>query len=227
MPDSADLYIQHLASRDDFKNDYYICKAKGLVAMNQFEEACKWWNLAYNYNEDEWKFITNQRLGAINAEYDLLNAELQNEKRRVRMMGVYNVILVVLVALLSVAFVFLKRYKHDINERDMDIVKHKERFKTLFDKYKSDYNLDRATVMTEAMQNLEKLHEAYPSLTRTEVAIMWLLFMKCTTDTICELLNITHNYYYQRKTVIYRTLNIKSKEGSESAIEKIIREYLL
>lgn len=227
MPDSADLYIQHLASMDDFKNDYYICKAKGLVAMNQFEEACKWWNLAYNYNEDEWKFITNQRLGAINAEYDLLNAELQNEKRRVRMMGVYNVILVVLVALLSVAFVFLKRYKRDINERDMDIVKHKERFKTLFDKYKSDYNLDRATVMTEAMQNLEKLHEAYPSLTRTEVAIMWLLFMKCTTDTICELLNITHNYYYQRKTVIYRTLNIKSKEGSESAIEKIVREYLL
>ena len=225
--DSAQIYVEQLGKYRGTNVVYYYNKSHLFALNGEYKEAYEWMKKAYNYNNEEWKFITNQRLGAINAEYDLLNAELQNEKRRVRMMGVYNVILVVLVALLSVAFVFLKRYKHDINERDMDIVKHKERFKTLFDKYKSDYNLNRATVMTEAMQNLEKLHEAYPSLTRTEVAIIWLLFMKCTTDTICELLNITHNYYYQRKTVIYRTLNIKSKEGSESAIEKIVREYLL
>ena len=79
--------------------------------------------------------------------------------------------------------------------------------------------------MTEAMQNLEKLHEAYPSLTRTEVAIIWLLFMNCSTDSICETLNITHNYYYQRKSAIYRTFNIKGK-GIEKALERIVREYI-
>lgn len=225
--DSARIYIDKIKSRKELKESFYAYNSQLAAIKGDYKKAYEWRELAHNQASDDSKFMLNQRLGAINAEYDLLNAELQNEKRRVRMMGVYNVILVVLVALLCLAFVFLKRYKHDINEKDMDIVKHKERFKTLFDKYKSDYNLNRATVMTEAMQNLEKLHEAYPSLTRTEVAIIWLLFMKCTTDTICELLNITHNYYYQRKTVIYRTLNIKSKEGSESAIEKIVREYLL
>ena len=142
------------------------------------------------------------------------------------MMRVYNVILVVLLALLSVAFVFLKRYKRDIIEKDIDIVKHKERFNALFEKHKSDYNLDRGTVMTEAMQNLERLHEAYSSLTRTDVSITWLLFMNCSTDKICELLNITHNYYYQRKSAIYRTLKIKGKDSGGKAIEKVVRQYL-
>ena len=225
--DNAEIYIDKIKSTKELKEAFYTHNSVLSAIKGNYKEAYEWREMAHNQLSEDYTFMMNQRLGAINAEYDLLNVELQNEKRRLRMMGVYNVILVVLVALLIVALVFLKRYKRDINEKDMDIVKHKERFKTLFDKYKSDYNLDRATVMTEAMQNLEKLHEAYPSLTRTEVAIIWLLFMKCTTDTICELLNITHNYYYQRKTVIYRTLNIKSKEGSESAIEKIVREYLL
>lgn len=142
------------------------------------------------------------------------------------MMRTYNVILVVLLALLSVAFVFLKRYKRDITEKDIDIVKHKERFNALFEKHKSDYNLDRGTVMTEAMQNLERLHEAYPSLTRTDVSITWLLFMNCSTDKICELLNITHNYYYQRKSAIYRTFKINGKDSGGKAIEKVVRQYL-
>ena len=225
MPDSADLYIQHLSSRDDFKNDYYICKAKVLAIRNKYKEACKWWDLAYSYNDEEWKFITNQRLGAINAEYDLLNAELQNEKRRVKIMIVYNVVLLVLLVLLSVTFVILKRYKHDNNVKEIDIAKRKERFNVLFEKYKSDYKMDKGEVMTESMQNLEKLHEAYPSLTRTEVAIVWLLFMRYSTDSICDVLNITHNYYYQRKTVIYRTFNIKGKD-SENVIDKIVREHI-
>ena len=226
MSDSANLYIEHLSTRNDFKNDYYICKAQVLTLQGKYKEACKWWDLAYNYNNEEWKFITNQRLGAINAEYDLLNVELQNEKRRVRTMRTYNMILVVLLILLSVVFVFLKRYKRDITEKDIDIVKHKERFNALFEKHKSDYNLDRGTVMTDAMWNLEKLHEAYPSLTRTEVTIIWLLFMKCSSDSICEVLNITHNYYYQRKSAIYRTLGIKGKDEGQEAIEKIVKEYI-
>lgn len=224
--DSAQIYVNKLKGFEGTKTDFYYRNSQLLTLKGEYKEACEWWNLAYNYNNDEWKFIINQRLGAINAEYDLLNVELQNEKRRVRMMRVYNVILVVLLALLSVAFVFLKRYKRDITEKDIDIVKHKERFNALFEKHKSDYNLDRGTVMTEAMQNLERLHEAYPSLTRTDVSITWLLFMNCSTDKICELLNITHNYYYQRKSAIYRTFKINGKDSGGKAIEKVVRQYL-
>lgn len=171
--------------------------------------------------------MLSQRLGAINAEYDLLNAELQNEKRRVRMMSIYNVILLVLLLLLSGAFVLLKKYKRDIDVKEIDIAKRKERFNALFETYRVDYKMDKGSVMTEALRNLEKLHEAYPSLTRTEVAIIWLLFIKCSSDSICDVLNITHNYYYQRKSAIYRTFGIRGKDEGQEAIERIVKEYIV
>ena len=224
--DSAQLFIDRLDDGERIRTDYYYRNSQLLTLKGDYKVACDYWEKSFDLLLEESKFMLNQRLGAINAEYDLLNVELQNEKRRMRMMRVYNVILVVLLALLSVAFVFLKIYKRDIIEKDIDIVKHKERFNALFEKHKSDYNLDRGTVMTEAMQNLERLHEAYPSLTRTDVSITWLLFMNCSTDKICELLNITHNYYYQRKSAIYRTFKINGKDSGEKAIEKVVRQYL-
>ena len=224
--DSAQIYIDRIKAKKNLKELYYKYNSELAAIKGDYKEAYEWREKAYNQLLEDSKYMLNQRLGAINGEYDLLNAELQNEKRRVRMMRVYNVVLVVMVALLSVAFVLLKRYKRDIDAKEIDIAKRKERFNALFEKHKSeDYKLDKGNVQTEAMQNLEKLHEAYPSLTRTEVAIIWLLFMNCSTDSICETLNITHNYYYQRKTAIYRTFNIKGK-GSENAIERIVREYI-
>jgi tetratricopeptide (TPR) repeat protein len=224
--DSAKIYVEQLGKYKGTNVVFYYNKSHLFALNGQYKEAYEWMKKAYNYNNEEWQFITNQRLGAINAEYDLLNAELQNEKRRARMMGVYNVILVVLVALLIVAMVLMKRYKRDINVMEIDIAKRKERFNVLFEKHKSDYKLDKGSVMTDAMRNLEKLHEAYPTLTRTEVAIIWLLFMKCSTDSICEMLNITTNYYYQRKSAIYRTFGIRGKDEGEAAIERIVGEYL-
>ena len=226
MDSSALIYIDKFSSKKELKDQFYFYSSRVLAIKGEYKKAYEYGEKAYLQFSEDCKFMLNQRLGAINAEYDLLNVELQNEKRRVRTMRTYNMILVVLLTLLSVAFVFLKRYKRDITEKDIDIVKHKERFNALFEKHKSDYNLDRGTVMTEAMQNLERLHEAYPSLTRTDVSITWLLFMNCSTDKICELLNITHNYYYQRKSAIYRTFKINGKDSGGKAIEKVVRQYL-
>lgn len=226
--DSAKIYIDRIkqGKNKGSKPNFYYRNSQLLTLKGEYKEACKWWEDAFNLLLEESKFMLNQRLGAINAEYDLLNAELQNEKRRVRMMMVYNMILVVLVALLSVAIILIKRYKRDINELEIDITKRKERFNTLFEKHKSGYVLDKNSAMADAMRNLEKLHEAYPTLTRTEITIIWLLFMQCTSDAICELLNITHNYYYQRKSAIYRTLGMKGKNATEEAIQKIVRDYI-
>lgn len=226
--DSAKIYIDRIkqGKNKGSKPNFYYRNSQLLTLKGEYKEACKWWEDAFKLLLEESKFMMNQRLGAINAEYDLLNVELQNEKKRVRLMGVYNVVLVVLVALLIVALVLMKRYKRDINVMEIDIAKRKERFNVLFEKHKSDYKLDKGSVMTDAMRNLEKLHGAYPTLTRTEVAIIWLLFMKCSTDSICEALNITQNYYYQRKSAIYRTFGIRGKDEGEAAIERIVREYL-
>ena len=221
--DSAKIYVDRIKSQKELKESFYAYNSQLAAMKGNYKEAYEYGEKAYLQRLENNKFMLSQRLGAINAEYDLLNVELQNEKRRVR---TYNMILVVLLTLLSVAFVFLKRYKRDITEKDIDIVKHKERFNALFEKHKSDYNLDRGTVMTEALRNLEKLHEAYPSLTRTEVAIILLLFMKYSSDSICDVLNITHNYYYQRKSALYRTFGIRRKDEGEVAIEKIVKEYI-
>jgi hypothetical protein len=224
--DSAQIYIDRIKAKKNLKELYYKYNSELVAIRGDYKEAYEWREMAHNQLSEDYKFMMNQRLGAINAEYDLLNVELQNEKKRVRLMGVYNVILVVLVALLIVAMVLMKRYKRDINVMEIDIAKRKERFNVLFEKHKSDYKLDKGSVMTDAMRNLEKLHGAYPTLTRTEVAIIWLLFMKCSTDSICEMLNITQNYYYQRKSAIYRTFGIRGKDEGEAAIERIVREYL-
>ena len=224
--DSAQIYVDQLSRYKGTNVVFYYNKSQLLALKGKYNEAYKWMEKAYNYNDEEWKFITNQRLGAINAEYDLLNAELQNEKKRVRTMRMYNIGLMVLVALLGVAIILIKRYKRDINELEIDIAKRKERFNTLFEKHKSDYVLDKNSAMTEAMRNLEKLHEAYPSLTRTEITIIWLVFMKCTSERICELLSITQNYYYQRKSDIYRTLGKSGKEACDETLEKIVKEYI-
>ena len=224
--DNAEIYIDKIKSTKELKEAFYTHNSVLSAIKGNYKEAYEWREMAHNQLSEDYKFMMNQRLGAINAEYDLLNVELQNEKRRVRLMMVYNMILVVLVVLLCVALVLMKRYKRDINVMEIDIAKRKERFNVLFEKHKSDYKLDKGSVMTDAMRNLEKLHEAYPTLTRTEVAIIWLLFMKCSTDSICEMLNITPNYYYQRKSAIYRTFGIRGKDEGEAAIERIVREYL-
>ena len=226
--DSASIYIERIkhGKSTGSKPNFYHRNSQLLTLKGEYKEACKWWEEAFNLLLEESKFMMNQRLGAINAEYDLLNAELQNEKKRVRTMRMYNIGLMVLVALLGVAIILIKRYKRDINELEIDIAKRKERFNTLFEKHKSDYVLDKNSAMTEAMRNLEKLHEAYPSLTRTEITIIWLVFMKCTSERICELLSISQNYYYQRKSAIYRTLGKSGKEACDETLEKIVKEYI-
>ena len=171
--DSAYIYIDRLKDGERTKTDFCYRKSQLLTLKGDYKEACEYWEKSFDLLLEESKFMLNQRLGAINAEYDLLNAELLNEKRRVRLMSIYNVILLVLLALLSVAFVFLRRYKKDIYKKEIEITKRKERFDALFEKHKSDYKMDKDTVMTDALRNLEKLHEAYPSLTRTDVTIIW------------------------------------------------------
>ena len=224
--DSAQIYIDRIKSKQELKESFYNYNSKLAVVKGKYKEAYEWKEKAYNQLFKDYKFMLSQRLSAINAEYDLLNAELQNEKKRVRTMRMYNIGLMVLVALLGVAIILIKRYKRDINELEIDIAKRKERFNTLFEKHKSDYVLDKKSAMTEAMRNLEKLHEAYPSLTRTEITIIWLVFMKCTSERICELLSITQNYYYQRKSAIYRTLGKSGKEACDETLEKIVKEYI-
>jgi hypothetical protein len=83
-------------------------------------------------------------------------------------------------------------------------------------------------MFADAQMNLIELHKVYPELTKTDLAIIWLTFMDCSRDAICDLLNITKKYYYQRKSMIQKTLGIVLEEGGtwHKPLEKIVRRYI-
>jgi hypothetical protein len=270
MPDSATQYLQHLASRKDFENDYLYCNAEVLTSQGKYEEGCKWWKQAYNRNEAEWQFMINQRLGAINAEYDLLNAELENKKEKLRIRGAYNVVLLIVIVILVATYTIKERHRknaeklkldveeleqdvceleenvsnlelnvshlegnvnnleQEVSNLERDIQKRKERFSNLFEEYRKVYKAHRDTIFADALSNLSEMHLAYPELKKTDLTIIWLTFMDCSRDSICEVINISQKYYYQRKSIIHRVLGIPVRDGESwhKSLEKIVRGYI-
>ena len=262
-PDSALAYIEQVENHRSFKADVSFYNARRLALLGNYEIACESWEKAYYQQRDEFLFMFSQRLGTINAEYDLLNVELQNQKEKSRIRGIYNVLLVVVIVVLVVTYGIKERYrkrarrlKINVNELkqevtgleqevtmmgknmgdleqevsclELDVMKRKERFSALFDEYKKGYNASRETMMADALVNLVELHKAYPELKKTDLTIIWLTFMSCSRDSICDLLNITKKYYYQRKSVIQRILDISLAEGEtwHKSLEMIVRRYM-
>ena len=270
MPDSTKQYLQHLASRKDFENDYFYCNAEVLTSQGKYEEGCKWWKQAYNRNEAEWQFMINQRLGAINAEYDLLNAELENKKEKLRIRGAYNVMLLIVIVILIATYTIKERHRknaeklklnvdeleqdvceleenvsnlelnvshlegnvnnleQEVSNLERDIKIRKKKFISLFEDYRKVYKAHRDTIFDEALSNLSEMHLAYPKLTKTDLTIIWLTFMNCSRDIICEAINISQTYYYQRKSIIHHVLGIPVRDGESwhKPLEKIVRKYI-
>ena len=86
-----------------------------------------------------------------------------------------------------------------------------------------------------AGQHIDELHPDtiiamqtdYPKLTNTDLAIIWLTFMNCDRDTICKLLNISSKYYYNRRSIIQKELDIQLDNSKETPkrIEQLIKKY--
>ena len=262
-PDSALVYIKHIESNKIFAIDANFYDSRRLYLLGEYKEASESWEKAYYQQMEKCSFLLSQRLRAINGEYDLLNVELQNQKEKSRIRGIYNVLLLVVIVVLVVTYGIKERYrkrarrlKINVNELkqevtgleqevtmmgknmgdleqevsclELDVMKRKERFSALFDEYKKGYNASRETMMADALVNLVELHKAYPELKKTDLTIIWLTFMSCSRDSICDLLNITKKYYYQRKSVIQRILDISLAEGEtwHKSLETIVRRYM-
>ena len=262
-PDSAWEYIEHVARGQYLKPDYYFYNSRRLSQLKMYEEANRSWEEAYNLQREDYSFMFNQRLSAINAEYDLLNEELENRKEKLRMRGIYNVLLIVVIVVLVVTYITKENHrksahklKINVNELEqevggleqnvddlkqevssleqevsgleLEVSKQKGRYAVLFDMYKQGYNVDRKTMVVDAQKNLNKLHEEYTDLTKTDLTIIWLTFMDCSRDMICDLMNITQKYYYQRKSLIQQILGIpiRNEEGWNKTLESIVMRYI-
>lgn len=159
-----------------------------------------------------------------------------------RVRGIYNVLLFVIIVVLVVTYTIKERYRksahnlkinvneleQEVSDLERDVEKRKERFSVLFDEYKKGYGANRETMVADALVNLDELHKVYPELTKTDLTIIWLTFMDCSRDAICDLLNITQKYYYQRKSVIQRILGVVFKDGEtwHKSLDKIVRRYI-
>lgn len=255
-PDSALAYIEHVARGKFFKPDYYYYDSRRLSQLGKYKEASESWEKAYYHQKEEFSFLFSQRLSAINGEYDLLNKEFENQKEKSRIRGIYNVLLLVVIVVLVATYVIKERYRkrahrlkinvnelkqevtgleqnvgnleREVSDLERDVEKRKERFLALFEEYKKGYGANRDTMFADAQMNLVELHKVYPELTKTDLTIIWLTFMSCSRDSICDLLNITKKYYYQRKSVIQRILDISLAEGEtwHKSLETIVRRYI-
>ena len=268
---SALPYIEHIGRNKKFKTDYHFYNSRRLTLLGEHEKANESWEMAYDLLLKESKFMFSQRLGAINAEYDLLNAELENKKEKLRIRGIYNVMLLIVIAILVATYTIKERHrknatklKMDVDELEQDVceleenvsnlelnVSHlegnvnnleqevsnlerdikirKKKFISLFEDYRKVYKAHRDTIFDEALSNLSEMHLAYPKLTKTDLTIIWLTFMNCSRDMICEAINISQTYYYQRKSIIHHVLGIpvRKEESWNMPLEKIVRKYIL
>ena len=227
--DSALMYIEAVGKHKFFKTDYSFYNSRRLSQLGRYEEANKSWEETYYLLREECSFMFSQRLGAINGEYDLLNKELENKKEKLEIMRAYNVALLVVIGCLLVAIVFIFRYKKNIGQLEEDIVKRKERFNTLFERYKEGYDLDRDTIFSDASENLSALQDDYSKLTNTDLAIIWLMFLNCDRDNLCKLLNISTRYYYNRRSIMQKELGFKFEDSKESQrqLEQLVKKYIL
>ena len=262
-PDSALMYIEATMRHPYFRADGNFYNSRRLSLLGKYKEASESWEKAYYQQREEFLFMFSQRLGAINAEYDLLNKELENKKEKLRMRGIYNVLLIMVIVVLVVTYIIKESYRksahklkinvneleqevgvleqnvddlkqevssleQEVSDLEFDVKKRKERFSALFDEYKKGYNASKETMVADALMNLDELHKAYPELTKTDLAIIWLTFMSCSRDSICDLLNVTKKYYYQRKSIIQRILDISitERETWHRQLDMIVRQYI-
>ena len=228
-PDSALIYIEALGKHRFFKTDYSFYNSRRLSQLGKYEEANKSWEETYYLQREEYLFMLSQRLSAINGEYDLLNAELENEKEKMIMMRVYNMILLILIGGLLVAIVVILRYKRNIGALEIEIERRKERFNAMFERYKEGYEVEKETIFEDAKENLFALQEEYSKLTNTDLAILWLVFMNCDRNVICKLLSISSKYYYNRRSIIQRELKLQIDDSKESQkrIEQLVKKYIV
>ena len=259
-PDSALMYIEATMRHPYFRADGNFYNSRRLNLLGKYKEASESWEKAYYQQREEFLFMFSQRLGAINAEYDLLNEELENRKEKLRMRGIYNVLLIMVIVVTYIIKESYRKSAHklkiNVNELEqevggleqnvddlkqevssleqevsgleLEVSKQKGRYAVLFDMYKQGYNVDRKTMVVDAQKNLNKLHEEYTDLTKTDLTIIWLTFMDCSRDMICDLMNITQKYYYQRKSLIQQILGIpiRNEEGWNKTLESIVMRYI-
>lgn len=123
---------------------------------------------------------------------------------------------------------FIFSYKRKNVVLTDSVAKRKDQLKTLFDNFIELYRnkCDKETIYKDAEKFLSSLYEEYAELTKSDIAIIWLILLSYDKNKICSMLNVSNDYYYQRRTNIRKTLNFNSTRSLNNDLKVFVPEYL-
>ncbi|MCQ2344577.1 MAG: hypothetical protein MJ002_06620 [Paludibacteraceae bacterium] len=130
--------------------------------------------------------------------------------------------------LVLLSYLFVRRFRRKNAVLTSSMANQRTNFDTLLNKYMDLYRTkcDKDSVFGDANEILSALHNEYADLTKSDIAIIWLILLSFDKKEICSILNINSDYYYQRRTKIRKTLNFNSTRELNDDLKRFVPKYL-
>ena len=213
--DSAIVYVNLFENHPMFQIDKYYLKGEIAELRKEVAYAATCYKLAYETYDREINEYLKLNLSDKNSQYNIQRLRIESQKEK---MALYRAIIILLIALLLIVLILIvlyfviKRYRDRIGVMNMKQDNNQRAYNSLLSQYVSKYskNINRETIVFESNNVLAKVKDLYPALTKTDIAIIWLLYLKKDKRFITNIMSITDAYYFQRRTIIYRTFGFDS-----------------
>ena len=231
MTDSAIYYVSLFEGHPLFQIDKYYLRGKIAEMNHDFDNATMLYRLAYETYDEEINRYLKLQLSGKNAQYNMQQLKIESQKEK---MALFKTIIVLLIAIIIVmlilvlSYIVIKRHKGKIYLMEITQNSNQVAYNKLLNQYVSKYtkNINRETIIFEANNILEKIRIRYPELTKTDIAIIWLLYLNKNKEFITNILSITDAYYFQRRTIIYRTFDFSSVKELDLKMKDFITNIL-
>ena len=182
MTDSAIYYVSLFEGHQLFQIDKYYLRGKIAEMNHDFDNATMLYRLAYETYDEEINRYLKLQLSGKNAQYNMQQLKIESQKEK---MALFKTIIVLLIAIIIVmlilvlSYIVIKRHKGKIYLMEITQNSNQVAYNKLLNQYVSKYtkNINRETIIFEANNILEKIRIRYPELTKTDIAIIWLLYL--------------------------------------------------
>lgn len=168
-----------------------------------------------------------------------LNTQAEQHQKEIRLYHTTVVAIVVfsIIIIITLVLVILFRrktvvLKHTIanQQADFDTLQNsnKAKFNSLLKQYMELYRdkCDKKSVYEDANKILSALRDNYPTLTKSDIAIIWLTLLAFSAEDICSTLNFTMDYYRQRRSKISKALQLGKTKNLNNDLMAFIPEFL-
>ncbi len=231
MTDSAMFYINLFENHPLFQIEKYYLRGKIAEINKEYYIATEHYKQAYEtYDKEINKYISLQ-LGNKNIQYNMQQLKIEAQKEKMKLL---NLIIILLASLLIITLIIItlyfiiKRHKGLIDTMRIKQNRNQKSYNSLLKQFVAKYTKDinRDTIIFEANNILSKIKDKYPELTKTDIAIIWLLYLNKDKTFITSIMSITDAYYFQRRTIIYRSFEFESVKELDIKLKEFITNIL-